>query len=169
MNDTAPNSALLVDPAELVMDYQRAVARLAQAKLITPDEAVRSVRSVGRARARAEQRHEQLAELVFHIVLSIDDGTLVEGAHFARLPGFRAAFHVEAGAIALYRAGRGRLLRREVQSLLVLAAQQFPELVPERAARVRFNREGDRRRVVILHLPSAQKFIGERPRAVPTR
>lgn len=170
MNATASTGVVpIAEPSELILEYQRVVARLAQARIITPDEAVRRVRSMKRARALAEQRHEQLAELVFHLVLSLDDGTLKEGEHFMRLADDRLALHPEAAATALYRAQRGRLLRREVQSLLVLAAQQLPEIVPERMARVRFNREGDRRRVVVLHLPSAQKFVGERPKAVPAR
>src|SRR5690606_15639765 len=120
MNATASTGVVpIAEPAELILEYQRVVARLAQARIITPDEAVRRVRSMKRARARAEQRHEQLAELVFLLVLSLDDGTLKEGEHFMRLADDRVALHPEAAATALYRAQRGRLLRREVQSLLI--------------------------------------------------
>jgi hypothetical protein len=153
----------------LVLELHRLAARLVQARLIAPATSTRLMRTITRERRLADERQGQLADLVFHILVSIDDGTLKEGEHFALLPDDRVAVHPEAVATALYQAERGRLLRRELRALLELGWRHERDVVVSRSERVRFDRDGDRRRCVILHVPSARKFVGGRSKAVPAR
>lgn len=153
----------------LVLEFQRLAARLAQARLIAPATSTRLMRTIHRERRLADERQGHLADLVFNILVSIEDGTLKEGEHFARLPDERVAVHPEAVATALYRAERGRLLRRELRALLELGWRHEREVVVARSERVRFDHDGDRRRCAVLHLPSARKFVGGRSKPVPAR
>lgn len=153
----------------LVLEFQRLAARLAQAKLIAPATSVRLMRTIHRERRLADERRGQLSDLVFNILVSIEDGTLKEGVHIVRLSDNRVAIHPETVATALYRAERGRLLRRELRSLLELGWRHARDVVVARSERVRFDREGDRRRCAILHIPSAEIFVGARSVAVPSR
>ena len=104
----------------LVLEFLRLAARLAQARLIAPAASKRLMRTLHRERRLADERQGQLATWVFNILAGLEDGTLKEGEHFARLPDERVAIHPEAVATALYRAERGRLLRRELRALLEL-------------------------------------------------
>ena len=153
----------------LVLEFQRLAARLAQARLIAPATSTRLMRTIHRERRLADERQGHLADLVFNILVSIEDGTLKEGEHFARLPDERVAIHPEAVATALYRAERGRLLRRELRALLELGWRHERDVVVARSERVRFDHEGDRRRCAVLHLPSARQFVGGRSKPVPAR
>jgi hypothetical protein len=153
----------------LVLEFQRLAARLVQAQLISTTTSSRLVRSMNRERRTTEDRRNKLAQLVLDVLLSLDDGTLKEGEHFARLPDERVAVHPEAVATALYRAERGRLLRRELRALLELGWRHERDVVVARSERVRFDHEGDRRRCAVLHLPSARKFVGGRSKPVPAR
>ena len=85
------------------------------------------------------------------------------------LPDERVAVHPEAVATALYRAERGRLLRRELRALLELGWRHERDVVVARSERVRFDHDGDRRRCAVLHLPSARKFVSGRSKPVPAR
>lgn len=139
----------------LVLEFQRLAARLAQARLIAPATSTRLMRTIHRERRLADERQGHLADLVFNILVSIEDGTLKAGEHFARLPDERVAVHPEAVATALYRAERGRLLRRELRALLELGLSAITRL--------------DGRRVTKFEEPTTQGPTATMTAAVGTR
>ncbi|MFO0562379.1 MAG: hypothetical protein U0269_30465 [Polyangiales bacterium] len=59
----------------LVLEFQRLAARLAQARLIAPATSTRLMRTIHRERRLADERKGHLADLVFNILVSIEDGT----------------------------------------------------------------------------------------------
>ncbi len=153
----------------MVLDFHRLTAKLARARLITVAASARLMRAILREKRNAEAHRAALSELVLDILLGIEEGTLKEGEHFMRLPDDRLALHPESVANALYKAGRGKLLRREVKALLLTGWQQYRHVVVDRTSRARFNGDGDRRRVVVLHEPTAYEFVGAHKKAVPFR
>jgi hypothetical protein len=56
-----------------------------------------------------------------------------------------------------------------MRSLFHFGWVHFREVVRARSERMRFGPEEDRRRTVIVHVPSAHKFVGSHPAPVPSR
>jgi hypothetical protein len=173
-NPTPPTDAPIpftnkAERVALVLEFQRITARLAQAKLISLDASTRLMRMVNRERRAADERRNELSELIFQILRGIEDGVLKEGEHIMLLDGDRVALHLASLAPALVQAKRITLPLADLRSLINLGWQQFRGVLLARTERVFFNREGDRRRAVILHVPSAYKFVGAIPKPVPSR
>lgn len=177
MNDTPPAVPDGADPHTftsdeldaLVLEFHRITAKLVRARLITVAASARLMRAVQREKRNAEDTRAALSKLVLDILLGIEEGTLKEGEHFMRLPDDNLALHPESVGAALGKAGRTNLLRREVKSLLLMGWQQYRHVVVDRTCRARFNGDGDRRRVVVLHEPTAYEFVGAHKKAVPFR
>lgn len=153
----------------LVLEFQRLAARLVQAQLISTTTSSRLVRSMNRERRTTEDRRNKLAQLVLDVLLSLDDGTLKEGQHFVRQDGDRVALHLASLGPALYRVKRLELSSAELRSLLTFGWRHFRDVLVSRSGRARFGAEDDRRRVIVLHEPSAREFVGAQKRAVPFR
>lgn len=153
----------------LVLEFQRLAARLTQAKLLSPATSRRLMRSMNRERRAAEDRRTRLAQLVLDILLSLEDGALKENQHFVRLEGDRVALHLASLGPALLRAQRVALHSAELRSLVTFGWRYFRNVVVARSDRTRFDADDDRRRVVVLHVPSAYEFVGARKKAVPFR
>ena len=153
----------------LILEFQRLAARLTRAGLLSRASSSRLMRSMNQERRHAEEKRHAFPELVLAVLLAVEDGTLTEREHFMRLSGDRIALHLESVAPALYRAGRSLLPARTMRSLFHFGWLHFREVVRARSERIRFGPEEDRRRTVIVHVPSAHAFVGSRPRAVPAR
>lgn len=174
MTDTTSNDApsSFPNPEErdaLVLEFQRLAARLARAGLVSRASSSRLMRSINRERRCAEDKRRAFSELVCNLALGIEDGTLKEREHFMRLKNDHVAIHLESTSPALYQAGLGKLLAREMRSLCHFGGLHFREVVIARSERVRFGPEDDRRRTVIVHLPSAYEFVGRPWPGVPSR
>lgn len=168
-DETAPHTFTSDELEALVLEFHRLTAKLVRARLITVAASVRLMRAIQREKRAAQDLRAALSKLVLDTLLGIEDGTLKEREHFVRLPDDRLALHPESVAIALGKAGRTRLLRREVKALLLMGWQQYRHVVVDRTSRARFDGDGDRRRVVILHEPTAYEFVGAHKMAVPFR
>lgn len=153
----------------LVLEFQRLAARLVRAQLISTTISSRLVRSMHRALRVTEDRRNKLAQLVFDVLLSVDDGTLKEGQHFVRQEEGRLALHLASLGPALYRVKRLELSSAELRGLLTFGWRHFRDVLVSRSGRARFGADGDRRRVVVLHEPTAREFVGARKKAVPFR
>ena len=70
---------------------------------------------------------------------------------------------------ALYRVQRLELSSAELRSLLTFGWQHFRDVLVSRSGRARFGADDDRRRVIVLHEPSAREFVVARKKAVPFR
>lgn len=151
----------------LVLEFQRLAARLARARLISVASSTRMMKTINRERRAAEERRTALGQLVVDILLSFEDGTLRERVHYVRQDNVHVALHLESTALALFRAGRGQLTARELRSLFGFGWRHFRDVVVSRSSRARFDSDGDRRRVVVLHEPSAYEFVGTRKKSVP--
>lgn len=174
MNDTTPNDAPVPFPDKeerdaLILEFQRLAARLTRAGLMSRASSSRLMRSMNQERRYAEDKRHAFPELVLAVLLAIEDGTLKEREHFVRLEGDRVALHLESVAPALFHAGRGQLPSRQMRSLFHFGWLHFRDVVRARSERMRFGPEEDRRRTVIVHVPSAHAFVGSHPRAVPSR
>ncbi|GAB4215621.1 MAG: hypothetical protein OHK0013_41350 [Sandaracinaceae bacterium] len=174
MNDTTANDAPIPFPDKeerdaLILEFQRLAARLTRAGLMSRASSSRLMRSMNQERRYAEDKRHAFPELVLAVLLAIEDGTLKEREHFVRLEGDRVALHLESVAPALYHAGRGQLPARQMRSLFHFGWLHFREVVHARSERMRFGPEEDRRRTVVVHVPSAHDFVGSRPAAVPPR
>lgn len=178
MNDTATDhdasNAPLPFPTKderdaLILEFQRLAARLTQAGLISRVSSDRLMRSMNRERRYAEDKRHALPELVLNILLGIEEGTLKEREHFMRMKDEHIAVHLASAGPALFKAGRGRLTQAEARSLFHFGWLHFRNVVVARSERARFGPEEDRRRVVVLHVPSAYEFVGARPKPVPSR
>ena len=153
----------------LVLDFQRLAARLVQAKLLSSTTSTRLMRSLNHERRAADNRRRKLAQLVLDVLLSLDDGTLKEGQHFVRQDGDRVALHLASLGPALYRVKRLEVSSAELRSLLTFGWRHFRDVLVSRSGRARFGADDDRRRVIVLHEPSAREFVGARKKAVPFR
>ena len=153
----------------LVLEFQRLVPRLVRAQLISTATSSRLVRSMHRELRATEDRRNKLAQLVLDLLLSVDDGTLKEGQHFVRQDGGRIALHLASLGPALYRVKRLELSSAELRGLLTFGGRHFRDVLVARSGRARFGDDDDRRRVVVLHEPTAREFIGARKKAVPFR
>ena len=174
MNDTLPNDAPVPFPEKeerdaLILEFQRLAARLTRAGLMSRASSSRLMRSMNQERRYAEDKRHAFPELVLAILLAIEDGTLKEREHFLRLKDDHVALHLESVAPALFHAGRGRHPSRQMRSLFHFGWVHFREVVRARSERMRFGPEEDRRRTVIVHVPSAHKFVGSHPAPVPSR
>jgi hypothetical protein len=179
MNDTAVTTAVtsktsLPFPTNeerdaLVLEFQRLSARLTQAGLISSASATRLMRSMNRERRDAEDRRHALPKLIQAILLGVESGTLKERDHFVRPGDERLALHLESIAQPLFRAHDTSWNAREMRRLFRFGWLHFRAVVVARSDRARFGPEEDRRRVVVLHVPSAYEFVGRRPNAVPAR
>ncbi len=146
----------------LVLEFQRLAARLVQAKLLSSTTSTRLMRSLNHERRAADDRRRKLAQLVLDVLLSLEDGTLKEGQHFARLEGDRVALHLASLGPALFRAKRTELSPAELRGLVSYGWRECRDVLVSRSGRVRFGADDDRRRVVVLHEPSAREFVGAR-------
>lgn len=153
----------------LVLEFQRLAARLVRAQLISTTTSSRLVRSMHRELRATEDRRNKLAQLVLDLLLSVDDGTLKEGQHFVRQEEGRLALHLASLGPALYRVKRLELSSAELRGLLTFGGRHFRDVLVARSGRARFGDDDDRRRVVVLHEPTAREFIGARKKAVPFR
>ena len=162
----------LPSPAEregLVLEFQRLSARLVQAQLISSTTSARLVRSMSRERRTTEDRRNKLAQLVLDVLLSLEDGTLKEGQHFVRQDSDHIALIFASLAPALYRIKRLELASAELRSLLTFGWRHFRDVLVSRSGRARFGADDGRRRVIVLHEPSAREFVVARKKAVPFR
>lgn len=153
----------------LVLEFQRLVARLVRAQLISAATSSRLVRSMHRELRATEDRRNKLAQLVHDVVLSVDDGTLKEGQHFVRQEEGLLALHLASLAPALYRVKRLGLSSAELRGLLTFGWRHFRDVLVSRSGRARFGADDDRRRVVVLHEPTAREFVNARKKPVPFR
>lgn len=174
MSDLATTNAPIHFPTkeerdELLLEFQRLAARLTQAGLISRVTSDRLMRSMNRERRYADERRHALPALVLDILLGIEEGTLKEREHFLRMKDEHVAVHLASAGPALFKAGRGRVTQAEARRLFHFGWQHFPHVVVARSERARFGPEEDRRRVLVLHVPSAYEFVGAKPKAVPLR
>ena len=153
----------------LILEFQRLAARLTQAGLISRISSDRLMRSMNRERRYAEDKRHALPKLVLDILLGIEEGSLKEREHFVRPKDDLVAVHLASAGPALFKAGRARFTQAEARSLFHFGWRHFRDVVVARSDRARFGPEEDRRRVVVLHVPSANEFVGRRSKAVPTR
>lgn len=153
----------------LILDFQRLAARLTRAGLMSRASSSRLMRSMNNERRHAEDKRHAFPELLLAVLLAVDDDTLKEREHYLRLDNDRVALHLEAVAPALFQSGRGNITVRRMRTLFDFGWLHFREVVHEASLRVRFNREGDRRRTVVIHLPSSRAFVGTRQTPVPVR
>lgn len=149
----------------LVLDFQKAVARLVPAGIMSTQSASRLVRGVQRARKRIDEKRQALPEVLLAILLATDDGTLVAGSHVLEMDG-KLAVHIGDTAQALFRAGRTKFTPRELRALLQFGETYFGDVLLACGQRVVFGPDGDRRRAAILDVAKAQEFVGGR---VPSR
>ncbi len=70
---------------------------------------------------------------------------------------------------ALHQAKRATWPARTMRSLFHFGWLHFREVVHARSERMRFGPEEERRRTVIVHVPSAHNFVGSRAASVPSR
>lgn len=153
----------------LVLEFKRLAARLVQAQLLTSASSSRLVRAMNRERHATEARRSKLAQLVLDVLLSLDDDTLKDGQHFVRLDDDRVALHLASLGPALYRAKRIELSSAELRGVVTFGWQHFRDVIVSRSGRARFGADDDRRRVVVLHEPSAREFVGAYKKPVPFR
>jgi hypothetical protein len=153
----------------LVLEFQRLTSRLAQVGLLSPRSSLRFVRELNRGHARAEDAGRALPALVGQILLSIEDGALLERRDYLRRDDDFVLLHLESVARALYRAERSVLTARDMRGLFSFGWQHFREVVPARSERAMFGPPEDRRRTVILNVAKAIEFVGGRSFAVPLR
>lgn len=163
-SETVPEipSLTKVERDALVLDFQRLAARLVQAKLLSASTSTRLMRSLNRERLAADDRQRKLAQLVLEVLLGLGDGTLTEGQHFVRLDDEHVALHLASLGTALFRAQRMALTSAELRSLVNFGWQHYRNVLVSRSGRARFGADDDRRRVVVLHEPSAREFVGAR-------
>ncbi|MBC7174051.1 MAG: hypothetical protein H5U40_16535 [Polyangiaceae bacterium] len=153
----------------LILEFQRLAARLTRAGLLSRASSTRLMRSMNQERRLAEDKRHALPELLLAILLSLEDGTLMEGRDFVHGQEGLVALHLESVAPVLFRAQRTSWAPREMRRLFHFGWLHFREVVRARSERMRFGREEDRRRTVVVHVPSAYEFVGSRPKAVPSR
>jgi hypothetical protein len=153
----------------LVLEFQRLAARLVQAQLISNTTSSRLMRAMNRERRTTEDRRNKLAQVVLDVLLSLDDGTLKEGQHFVRQDGDHVALHLASLGPALYRVKRLELSSAELRGLVTFGWRHFRDVLVSRSGRARFGADDDRRRVIVLHEPTAREFVGARNKAVPFR
>lgn len=151
-----------------VLEFQKAAARLVRAGCITADDSIRMVRFVNRTGRVAVEQRDSLRDLVLTVLLSVEDGTLREGAEFLWIPK-GLAIHVESTARALFRARRSSRGTRDLQRLFRFGARRFSDIVLARSERAMFGGGQDRRRAVVLDIDRAWEFVGGRPLRVPIR
>ncbi len=149
----------------LVLEFQKAVARLVPAGIMSTQSTSRLVRNVQRARKRVEDQRRALPDLVLAMLLATEDGTLVLGQHVLKADG-TLAVHIGDAAQALFRAERATLTPREMRALLQLGEAHFGDVVLACGQRVVFGPDGDRRRAAVLDVAKAYEFVGGR---VPAR
>ncbi len=153
----------------LILEFQRLAARLTRAGLLSRASSSRLMRSMSQERMSAEDKRHAFPELVLAILLAIEDGTLKDGADFAHGDNGFVALHLESIAKTLHQAKRPTCPARTMRSLFHFGWVHFREVVHARSERMRFGPEEDRRRTVIVHVPSAHKFVGSHPAPVPSR
>ena len=144
------------------MEFQRVVARLVRAGMLSRTSALRLVKGVNRARKREPEERTALPRLLFDVLVATADGTLSEGVHFVKCERGRLALHVKSAVAALHRAGRTRLDQREARHLLRFGHRYFGGVVLAASKRVSFG-EGVRHRAAILDVAGTEKLIGGKP------
>lgn len=174
MNDITADDAPITFPTKeerdaLILEFQRLAARLTRAGLISRASSSRLMRSMNQERRQAEDKRHAFPELVLAILLAIEDGTLKDGADFVHGDNGFVALHLESIAKTLHHAKRATWPARTMRSLFHFGWLHFRDVVHARSERMRFGPEEDRRRTVIVHVPSAHALVGSRPRAVPAR
>jgi hypothetical protein len=147
----------------LVLEFQRLAARLTRAGVLSRASSTRLMRSMSKERAVADDTRHALPKLVLAILLAIEDGTLKDGTDFVHGDNGFVALHLKSIAPVLYRAHRTSWSAREMRRLFDFGWLHFRDVVRARSERMRFGPEEDRRRTVILHGPSAWKFVGGGP------
>lgn len=153
----------------LLLEFQRLAARLTRAGLLSRTSATRLARSMQDARRSAEDQRHAFPEALLAILLAIEDGTLKERVDFVRGGDGFVALHLETIATTLKAARRPTWPARELRSLFHFGWLHFREAVRARSERMRFGPEEERRRTVIVHVPSANRILGGREVAVPSR
>ena len=175
MNDAATASDAPVpfpttqERDELILEFQRLAARLTRVGILSRTSSSRLMRSMNQQRRQAEDKRHAFPELLLAIVLGIADGTLKAGSDFVHGDNGLVALHLESIANTLHRTQRGSWPARTMRSLFHFGWMHFREVVNARSARMQFGPEEDRRRTVIIHVPSANDFVGSRPAPVPAR
>jgi hypothetical protein len=154
---------------ELILEFQRLAARLTRVGILSRTSSSRLMRSMNQQRRQAEDKRHAFPELLLAIVLGVEDGTLKAGADFVHGDNGLVALHLESIANTLHRAQRGSWAARTMRSLFHFGWRHFREVVNARSARMQFGPEEDRRRTVIIHVPSANDFVGGRTAPVPAR
>jgi len=142
----------------LFLEFQRLATRLTYEGYVSVETSTRLVRVVNQERRHAEDRRRELSKLVLAILRAIEDGVLEEREHFVRLEGDRIAMHLESIAKALVRPLDVSWNAREMRRVFRDGSRRFRDVVVTRSGRARFG--DDRRRVVVLHAPSAYQLAG---------
>ncbi|MBI5531807.1 MAG: hypothetical protein HY898_03770 [Deltaproteobacteria bacterium] len=153
---------------ELVLEFQRAAAKLVRAGLLSQSSSTRFVLRVNQGRRKAEESRHRLAQLIVDVLVAVEDGTLTDGVHVRRSETGMLAVRAESVARALFRAGRSQLTARATHDLLRFGHAFFPLVVVSTSERVCFGSVEDRFRTFVLDLAKAQEFVGIKP-AVPSR
>ena len=169
-NDTAAATYPSADERDaLVLEFQRLTARLVRAGLLSRASSSRLVRGVQRSRKDADRLRSLLSDVLGDVLVSLEDGTLVDREQVLRAGDGCVALHLDSVGPVLFRAKRGSYPVRELRRVFRFGADYFGDVVKASSARVMFGPDGDRRRAVVLDLARAYAFIGSRPPPVPVR
>lgn len=154
--------------AALVLEFQRTVARLVRAGVVSRATATRIQRVVQRDRTEAVAGRRALEEAVLGVLHAIEDGALDEGTHYVRTEAGCLALHLASIASATMRGADATRGSRDLRRAFGFGRRLFGDVVVAHSARWTF-RAGDRRRATLLDVEQAYAFIGSRPPPVPTR
>lgn len=154
--------------AALVLEFQRTVARLVRAGVVSRATATRIQRAVQRDRTEAVAGRRALEEAVLGVLHAIEDGALDEGTHYVRTEAGCLALHLASIASATMRGADATRGSRDLRRAFGFGRRLFGDVVVAHSARWTF-RAGDRRRATLLDVEQAYAFIGSRPPPVPTR
>lgn len=149
----------------LVLEFYRLAARLSRAAVVTQETASRFMRMINQERRAAEDRLFELSTLVLAILQAVERGTFKEEEHFVRRDGNQLAIHLESIAKPLFNFHDTNWDATQLRVLMKFGARHFSHVVRAHSDRAFFAYH--RRRVIVLHEPSAYEFVGYRKKVVP--
>ncbi len=151
-----------------LLDFQKLVARLVRDGVLLSDQANRLVRDATASSRLTTERRAELAEVIYALLVGVDDGTLRDAVEFRRCK-HGLALHLDAVVPRLQECGTFGFSADQVRDLVRFGHHLLPQAITHTSVRVIFRGEADRRRAVVLHEERAWEFVGGRPKAVPVR
>lgn len=148
--------------AELLMEFQRLMAKMVRSDLLLAETADAIVRRLNQARRRYEELRLGLRQNLLELLTALDKGELRQGEHVAHQPEGLLAVNLEAAAPALSRIRCSTVTKSELRRHLLFGQEMFPNIILDYGDRYYFSSRTDRRRAVLLDIAQARAHVGLR-------